>query len=144
MYRYEATCDCPAPVEGVWAILSDLPGYSSWNPFTRRMEAALVVGSRIRMRVDLGWITVTQVETIRAVEPPSRLVWALDDWPRWLLWAERVQTLTPVEGGARYHTVDTIGGALAPVVHLLFGAALRRGFAAMAEGLARAVAQSQP
>lgn len=139
MRSYQASSHVPGGVDETWAVLTDLPAYPAWNPFTRAVEARLAVGQRVRMRVDMGFVTVTQTETVREVVPGERLVWALDDWPRWLLWAERQQTLRRVPGGTRYHTVDRIGGVLAPLVELLFGRSLRRGFAAMATALAAEV-----
>lgn len=89
------------------------------------------------MRVLLGDRRVSQREWVRAVEEEQRLVWGYGWGP--FIWAERVQTLSEVDGMTVYTTVDTIGGLLGPVVHLVFGAALDEGFAAMTDALKRRV-----
>ncbi len=136
---YRAEVEIEASAETVFAVLTDLKAYPSWNPFTSRVDATLVVGAPVRMRVHLGRLTLTQVEYVREVTPPEpvgRLTWGIRTATPWLLRAERVQTVTPIsDRWCRYTTVDTIGGALEPVVALLFGRALDEGFNAMAEAL---------
>jgi hypothetical protein len=89
------------------------------------------------MTVDMGPLGVlTQSETLRVLDAPHQLVWALDTLPRWLLWARRTQTLTAQpDGRTHYRTDDEIGGALLPIVRWRYGASLERGFASMASAL---------
>ncbi len=42
-----ATTEIPAPSERVWQILTDTASYPEWNPFVRRLEGELSVGSRL-------------------------------------------------------------------------------------------------
>ena len=132
---YSASAQIAAPCDTVWDALTDLPGYPAWNPFTVRVRSSLRVGDRVVMRVRLGWLTIPQVERVSEVVPPHRLAWRIASPVPWLLRAERVQLLTATPGGCTYTTVDTIGGLLQPVVHWLFGGALKRGFAGVARGL---------
>lgn len=138
---YSASARLSAPVEAVWAVLTDLEQYPSWNPFTVRVQSSLVVGARVVMRVRLGWLTIRQVEWVSDVAPPERLAWRMRTPARWLLRAERVQTLVRTAEGCEYHTVDTIGGLLEPVVGWLFGSALERGFAGVAAALEARLAE---
>jgi hypothetical protein len=139
-FQYEATCDLPCAPGEAWAVLVAFDDYAAWNPFTTSVRCALRRGESVVMRVNLGFVTITQAERVTAVEPPTRLAWALDiGWP-WLLRAERVQTVVGTAEGCRYRTVDTIGGLLSPLVELLFGRALRRGFTGVAVGLAAHIA----
>jgi uncharacterized protein YndB with AHSA1/START domain len=39
-----AEIEIDAPIEQVWAVLSDLPRYGEWNPFTPRVDGHLAVG----------------------------------------------------------------------------------------------------
>jgi uncharacterized protein YndB with AHSA1/START domain len=141
MRVYRAEVVIAAPIERVWSILTDFEAYPAWNPFTLQVKTSRVVGEPVDMRVALGWMgVIRQRETLREVAP-YRIVWALDHAPRALLWAERVQALEPADGGTRYTTADTIGGALEPVVRLLLAGPLQRGFEQMAAALqARATA----
>ena len=130
-YVYRADVTIAASPETVWAVLADLGSYV-WNPFTPEIRGELVVGRPITMRVVMGpGRMVVQRERVIAVEAPRRLAWGLVDAPRWLIHAEREQTLEAAGDGTRYVTVDTISGVLSPVVHLMYGAGIQRGFDAM-------------
>jgi uncharacterized protein YndB with AHSA1/START domain len=146
-YTYRATVEIAAPVEAVWSVLVDFPAYAEWNPFTTSVQCSLEPGTMVVMRVAMPGAgplprhALTQRETLRRVEPPHVLAWALDIGMPWLLGAERVQLLTATAEGCVYETVDTIGGLLAPLVNLLYGRDLDAGFAGVAAGLAQAVAR---
>ncbi len=40
-----------APAERVWAVLSDLASFRSWNPFIVDASGELAVGSRLQLRM---------------------------------------------------------------------------------------------
>ncbi len=133
-YRGEATVQ--AAPEEVWAVLTDLEAYPEWNPFTLQVRSSLVPGEAVWMKVDLGWLTLWQRETVLEVLPPRHLHWHIASSVPWLLRAKRTQVLTPrQDGGTHYTTVDVIGGLLSPLVDCLFGRGLRAGFAGVAEAL---------
>ena len=44
-----------APVELVWQVLVDFANYGAWNKFCPVCEAELVIGSPVKMQVDLGF-----------------------------------------------------------------------------------------
>lgn len=137
---YRAEVEIGASADTVFAVLADFESYPSWNPLTSRVDATLEEGAPVRMRVHLGGLTLTQVEHVREVTPPTRIVWGIRTAVPWLLRAERVQTVTPLGARrCRYATVDTIGGLLEPLVALLFGRHLREGFESMAQALRRRV-----
>jgi len=92
------------------------------------------IGTRIRLTVVLRGLRVTAPETVRELTAPSRLVWGFDFW---VIWAERVQTLTPTPEGCHYVTEDRIGGLLSPIVGLMFGRALQSGFEQMTADLSQ-------
>lgn len=133
---YVAEAEIDAPPDAVWRVLVDFDGYPRWNPFTIEARTTLELGSAIDMRVkmsELG-VTVSQRETIRAVDPPHRLVWGM----RMLggaVRAERVQTLSRDRERTRYRTEDTIEGPLGALVFALFGRSVERGFGEMASAL---------
>lgn len=138
---YAAEVEIDAPIEEVWAVLTDLDAYPDWNPFTPSMRSTLEVGEPVDMRVRMAklGLTVRQRETVRAVEPPARLVWG-EDMMGGLVRAERVQTLTDLgDGRTRYRTEDVIEGPLGPLVFLLFGPSIQAGFDGVAEALAARV-----
>ena len=134
MATYRASVELTCTIEHAWGVLVDFDSYPAWNRFTRRVHAELQVGRWVRMTVVLGRLVIVQHERITEVTAPQRLSWSLPG-PRWLLYAERVQTLTATDLGCRYETIDTIEGVLAPLVEWLFGNALRQGFERVAVDL---------
>ncbi len=136
VYVAEAEIDA-SPAE-VWATLVDLPSYPTWNPFTVSVRSSLEVGAPVRMRVrmvKLGGIVIPQDEMLRAIEPPTRLVWGATMLGG-AIEAERVQTLTALDGDrCRYRTEDVIEGPLAGFAMALTGASVQAGFEAMAAAL---------
>jgi hypothetical protein len=127
-----------ARAEDVWATLTDLASYNTWNPFITNACGTVAVGER----VDL------------TIQPPGGRAMAFRPWVtaveehRYLEWLGRLAmpgifdgrhsfTLTPM--GVNRTLVqqsETFTGALVPFTgHLL--ARTQAGFVAMNEGLAR-------
>ncbi len=48
------TLTIEAPAELVWQVIIDFEHYSVWNEFCPSIEAALEVGSPVKMQVNLG------------------------------------------------------------------------------------------
>jgi uncharacterized protein YndB with AHSA1/START domain len=120
-----------APPEVVFDILTDLARYPDWNPFTPHIDSSLELGTPVRMKVRLGNTSKLseQVEYVTANERPIRLCWGADIPWRFLIRADRCQTLEPLEGGrTRYICTDAISGLLAPLVIRFFGPGMQRGF----------------
>jgi len=131
-----AETEIDAPVERVRAILGDLAAYPDWNPFTPGAESTLQVGDPIQLRVRLlAERPMRWQETISAVQP-DRLCWKMKLGAHFLLAAERCQILTALDAGrTRYVSEDRFQGLLAPLVLLLFGRAMQRGFSDCAMAL---------
>lgn len=130
MFRIRAEVEICAPAERLFAILTDLAAYPEWNPFTPRVESTLRPGDPVHLHVRLrGPRMAHRVEIVTANEPPHRLCWGMKMGARWLMAAERCQTLTPLdEGRTRYVNEDVFRGFLSPLVSWVFRAALQRGF----------------
>ena len=127
-----------APVATVWRVLTRFERYGEWNPFTPHVKAELAMGARVDMRVAMGPFRLKQTEIICALEPPTRLAWRTTIGARWLLHAVREQRLeVRGDGTCRYATADEFRGVLMPLVILLTGSFVRRGFDAVADALKR-------
>ncbi len=139
MFRQLTSSDAveiEAPAEVVWDILMDVQRYGEWNPFTIRVDTDFGIGSPVDLHVTLGPLKVKQPEWIESVERPNLLVWGTKVGNRFLLSARREQRLEALSGTrCRYHTTDAFSGLLTPLVVLLFGKLIRRGFNDMARAL---------
>ncbi len=138
------TVEIDAPIERAWDVLTDFARYGEWNPFTPSVATDFEIGSPVELFVRMGPWRLRQVERIEAVEPPHLIAWSTTMGHRFLISALREQRLEAVgEGRCRYRTSDAFSGLLIPLVMLLFGGFVRRGFNDVARGLkARAEAGS--
>jgi hypothetical protein len=133
-----AEIEIDAPPDVVFDHLTDLEKYPEWNPFTPHIDSTLEVGAPVRMRVRLGKGArlSRQVEYVTANQRPTRLCWGADIPFRFLVRADRAQTLELLEGGrTRYVCTDEISGLLTPLVIRFFGPAMQRGFEDCASAL---------
>jgi uncharacterized protein YndB with AHSA1/START domain len=127
-----------APPERVFDILTDLEAYGEWNPFTPRVESTLQIGAPVHLHVRLRneKRLSHQVEYVTANERPVRLCWGANIGARFLIRADRCQTLTALDDGRTgYLCTDRISGWLTPVVLRFFGPAMQRGFDDCAKAL---------
>jgi uncharacterized protein YndB with AHSA1/START domain len=143
--RVRAEIEIDAPLERVWRILTDFQGYRAWNPFTPRVETTLRIGDPIHLHVRLvGKRLMHRVEYVTRNQPYT-LGWEMKMGARFLLNAERIQTLTPIDAQrTRYLTEDSFHGWLAPLVLALYGRAMQRGFGDCALGLKKAAESRGP
>ena len=129
--------DIDAPPATVWRILTDFDEYEHWNPLAVRCATTLVPGDPIDMRVRLGpGRLLKQREWVRTCTPGQEFSYAMKPIPLGLLQSLRTQELTAIEGNrTRYTAHFEIQGFLQPLVRVLLGGALRRGFDGVAAGL---------
>lgn len=129
--------DIAAPPETVWGVLTDFGSYDQWNPLAVRCKTSLVPGEPIDMWVDLGpGPLLRQREWVRSHTPGQEFSYRMRPVPAGALRSLRSQALTPLEGGrTRYTAHFEIRGWLQPLVQLLLGRQLRRGFDGVAAGL---------
>ena len=136
MFKYLIGSDAveiEAPIEQVWDTLVDVKRYGEWNPFTTRVDTDFEIGSPVDLHVTLGPLKLKQPEWIEAVDRPHLLAWGTKVGHRFLLSARREQRLEALsETRCRYLTTDALNGLLTPLVVLLFGRLIRRGFNDMA------------
>lgn len=125
-----------APIEIVWAVLTEVDTYSDWNPFTPQLRTDFSMGSPASLLVRMGPAKFRIAERVCAFEKPRLIAWERTFGARWLLHAVREQHLQPVgRSGCSYHNTDRLTGVLAPMVLACFGSYMRRGFDDVAEGL---------
>jgi hypothetical protein len=132
-----AEIEIDAPVERVWNILVDLDSYPQWNPFTVRVDSTLEVGSTVDLYVRMKPNKeIVQREIVTVVEPNKKLSWGLTMGAKFLLFTDRYQVLEALgPNKTRYFTSDDFSGVLTPLVMMLYGKHIKRGFDGIAAAL---------
>ena len=125
-----------APPHVVWGVIVNADDYPEWNTFVVACNSSFEVGSPITMKVRvLPFIAMPQKETVRQNREGEFLEYGIKI-PFGMLASSRQHRLSAMdEGTTRYESVFVLSGWLAPVVRVLLGAQLRRGFADMTAGV---------
>lgn len=90
-----------ATPEAVWAILTRLEDYPSWNTTVTRVEGSAALGQKVTVHAKLSPGRAFPVK-VTAFEPPHRMVWTGGAPLRFLFKGERTFVLTPQQG----HSVE--------------------------------------
>src|SRR5690606_8229431 len=64
-----------APAHEVWRWFTDFEGFPSWNPFIRKAEGSLSVGSRLYIRLRLGERIIAFRPEVTKLEPAREVRW---------------------------------------------------------------------
>jgi hypothetical protein len=77
--RLEKRIGIRAPVDRIWEVLADLPGWDRWNPIEKTVEGTIAFGGQIAL-----------TETIEGL-PERRVVARVGDWQPYaqLVWSEK-------------------------------------------------------
>jgi hypothetical protein len=131
------------PVEDVWATLTDLSGYRTWNPFITAADGSISVGERLSLSIQPpGGRAMTFKPWVTAVEPHHYLEWLGHLGLPGIFDGRHSFTLTPMAGGRTLlQQAETFTGLLT----CLSGSMLSRtrtGLDAMNEALARVSTRS--
>ncbi len=129
--------------EVVWNVITDLARYPDWNPFVVACDSTLEVGEPIAMRIRvIASFVQSQTETVFEHEPGRRLSYGVSEGPLRAIRSRRSHLVVPAgAGGAHYESHFELSGWLAPLVRVLVGAQLERGFKAMTEAIAERAEQ---
>ena len=111
MRYYEATSVIAASAEAVWAVLSDGPGWATWDSGVDGVEGRIVMGETIKIRVKAAPGRTFPVK-VTAFEPPVRLQFS-GGMPLGLFPGVRTYTLSPAaDGGTRFQVREEYTGPL--------------------------------
>jgi hypothetical protein len=128
--------DIAAPAAVVWKVITDLDAYGEWNPFVVRCRSTLEPGQPIQMWVRLLPFVQYQAETVFEHVPLDHLCYGVAP-ARWNPMRSRRCHEIREAGAAttRYRSYFELSGAGEPIVRLLLGARLQKGFRAMTDAL---------
>lgn len=154
VFTFYGTSEIDATPEQVWKIISDFSTYSAWNEYTPSIthedgsEVSSAPGQgksyTLHYRLDTEHETKSMPMKLVAFNPEERypeermLCWQGLFMPTFLLHAEKVQKVTPVQGEdgkikSKYEIWETQAGPMAHVVKLTMFNKLKQ----MNEGIAK-------
>jgi hypothetical protein len=136
MKQLTTTIDIAAPLDAVWAALTDLPRHAEWNPFITDASGSVQVGERLEVRLSPPGgkpmtfrPRVTAVVAGRTIEWRGRLV-----LPGLFTGRHRFE-LHPIDTGTRLVQSEVFTGVLVPFLARQLDAHTLPGFVAMNEAL---------
>ena len=79
-FRVEHRIGAPAPASVIWEVLSDLPGWSAWNPIYAKVDGQLRIGAKLEVHETFEGapkkvITPTVVDWV----PDAQILWTLSE-----------------------------------------------------------------
>ena len=125
------------------AVLTDTAAYPTWNPFLRRLEGSLEMGSTltVEFRPQEDAEPRTMTPRVVDVEPGQRFGWLGRIAVPGVLDGRHTFTVEPAPGGgSRFVQHERLSGLLVPFFRKLLTVDTPKGFAAMNDALARIAA----
>lgn len=109
MLVYEAAADIEAPVDVVWAVLTDAAGYTDWDSGVTRLEGSIADGSKLKVFSEVSPDRAFPVKV--ALDPPDRMTWT-GGMPLGLFRGVRTFTLSGNGAGTRFHMREEFSGPM--------------------------------
>ena len=137
MLELRTEIEIDAPVERVWAVLTDFDKFPDWNPFIRRIHGNAQVGSRLDMFLGASGTRGMRFRPIAKVVVPNRELRWLGrlGLPR-LFDGEHIFQIEPLGSTrARFIQRERFRGLFVPLLARSLNRDARRGFAEMNQAL---------
>jgi uncharacterized protein YndB with AHSA1/START domain len=100
--------DIAAPVETIWALLTDADGFKAWNSTLIELTGAIAPGGKIARRSKLAPDRIFKLK-VKNFDAPKKLSWGD-------AMGTRTYMLTPTkEGKTRFDMTEIIGGPIFPL-----------------------------
>jgi len=113
----KTSTDIDASPEAVWAVLSDLPSYPSWNPFIREASGSLAAGERLDLTMQPeGGRAMRFRPTVLEAEPGRELRWLGRLVAPGVFDGEHRFAIEPTAGGSRLIQEERFTGILVPLL----------------------------
>jgi hypothetical protein len=99
----------------VWALLTDAPGYASWNTTVDKVDGTIALGEKVTVHAKISPGRAFPA-TVAELVPEKRMVWR-GGMPLGLFVGERTFTLTPRDGGGvEFAMREEFRGLMAPLI----------------------------
>ena len=126
-----------AAAEKVWRVLTEFAAYPDWNPFVRRVEGEVSVGSRLHVYIQPSASKGMSFRpTVLVADPNREFRWLGHLWLPGLFDGEHSFLIEPLgEGRVRFVQRERFGGLLVPLFSKMLDGDTRRGFEEMNRAL---------
>jgi hypothetical protein len=115
MKSFASSATIRAAPEAVWRILTDAPGYPSWNTTVTRVDGHIGMGEKVTVHARVAPGRAFPVKVVE-FDAPRRMVWS-GGMPLGLFKGERVFELRPTAGASVEFTMrEDYSGWLAPLI----------------------------
>lgn len=128
-----------APASEVWRWFTDFESFPDWNPFIRKAEGALRVGSKLAIRLRLGERLITFRPEVTKLDPAREVRWKTRVLVPGLFDVDRRFAIDPTSTQqTTFVQEETNSGLLVPLAYALahLEKDLRTGFRDFSEALA--------
>jgi hypothetical protein len=115
MKNFAVTTQIRSTPERIWTLLTDAPGYPSWNNTVTAVEGKIAPGETVTVRPKINPGRAFPVKVVE-FEPARRMVWR-GGMPLGLFQGNRIFTLKPgVAGNVEFSMREEYTGLLAPLI----------------------------
>jgi hypothetical protein len=114
MKTFATKIQIQAPADRVWALLTDAPGFPSWNTTVDKIEGRIALGEKITVHAKISPGRGFPVK-VTALTPNERMVWS-GGMPLGLFKGERTYTLEPTTGGVEFAMREVFSGLFSPLI----------------------------
>ena len=140
-FKIEHRIGVRAPPSAVWEILSDLEGWSRWNPLYPRASGKLAIGARLSLTLALPNAKPEDISPVLVDwVPDMQLVWRLRLMGG-LITTTRYMEIEPLDEGraAVFSHGEVFDGPVAVFMPKALRKTIKSGFVAMSEALVEEV-----
>ena len=112
--RYRVSREINAPIDVVWALLTDATTYGEWNPAVISIEGVIEAGRTVSL---VSVVNPKRSFNLKVTEmdAPNRMVWS-DGMPLGLFRGVRTYELVPTGVSTTFSMTERYTGLLAPLI----------------------------
>jgi hypothetical protein len=114
MKSYDATALIDAPPAAIWAVLTDGPGYASWDSALSALEGRVAPGEKLKLHAEANPGRAFAVK-VTEFDPERAMTWT-GGMPLGLFKGVRTFRLTPEEGRTRFTMREEYTGPMLPLI----------------------------